>query len=207
MSLKTFVKIGKITNLSDARYCAGMMVDILGFNLEEGTEGFVSPETFKEITDWVAGVKFAGEFKNAHAAEIKLASEKYNLDYIEVQDQELLDELSTLDIPLIYKLVISSEGDVRKIASALNYASEYTDMVIVDCLKPSMFEELHKILSEQHPKVKLIRSYGISKATVPAIANDEYFYGIELEGSPEDRPGFKDYGDVMDILEVLEEDV
>ena len=29
MPLKTFVKVGNITNLSDARYCAGMGVDML----------------------------------------------------------------------------------------------------------------------------------------------------------------------------------
>lgn len=206
MSLKTFVKIGKITNLSDARYCAGMMVDILGFNLEEGTEGFVTPETFKEITDWVAGVDFAGEFKNAQASEIKLALTNYPINYVEVENQELLEELKDIGIPLIYKLVISSEKEIDKLGSKLNYATEFVEYVILDCLNPSLFEDIHKILSEVNPDVKLLRSYGISEATASSIANDDYFYGIELEGSPEDRPGFKDYGDVMDILEVLEED-
>ena len=44
MSLQTFVKVGEITNLSDARYCAGMGVDLLGFNVVENTPGYVDSE-------------------------------------------------------------------------------------------------------------------------------------------------------------------
>lgn len=35
MALKTFVKISGVNNLSDARYCAGMGVNQLGFNIED----------------------------------------------------------------------------------------------------------------------------------------------------------------------------
>lgn len=206
MSLKTFVKIGKITNLSDARYCAGMMVDILGFNLEEGTAGYVSPEDFKEITDWVAGVKFAGEFENAQAAEVKLASQKYALDYIEVQTPEQLEELQDLGADLIYKLTIHDKADLDQLESKLDYASDLVAFVIIDCLELSLVEELQQILTKSEAEVKFIRSYGLSQMTASSVADDDLFHGIELEGSPEDRPGFKDYGNVMDILEVLEED-
>ena len=33
MKSKKFVKIRGVNNLSDARYCSGMMVDVIGFNL------------------------------------------------------------------------------------------------------------------------------------------------------------------------------
>ncbi|MFT7424854.1 MAG: phosphoribosylanthranilate isomerase, partial [Algoriphagus sp.] len=38
MALRTFVKINGITNLTDARYCSGMYVDLLGFTFEEGAD-------------------------------------------------------------------------------------------------------------------------------------------------------------------------
>jgi hypothetical protein len=59
MSLKTKVKAGNITNLSDARYCAGMGVDWLSFPAEK-----VNPVKFKEITDWVTGPQFVLEVKS-----------------------------------------------------------------------------------------------------------------------------------------------
>lgn len=205
MSLKTFVKIGNINNLSDARYCAGMMVDILGFNLEEGTEGYVSSETFKEISEWIAGVKFAGEFKNALPTEIKLAAIGYNLDFIEVQNIDHLEELQQMDQELILKVVVSEHNDLDKLPSQLVYASEFVAFVIIHCQQSSLFDSLQIVLSKSGGTVRIIRSYGLSEANAPAIAKDPVFYGIELEGSPEERPGFKDYGEVMDILELLEE--
>ena len=60
MALKTFVKISSVNNLSDARYCAGMGVDIIGFDLHEGSDHYVSPSKFKEIERWISGVKLAG---------------------------------------------------------------------------------------------------------------------------------------------------
>lgn len=206
MSLKTFVKIGSISSLSDARYCAGMMVDILGFNLEQGTNGYVSPETFQEITEWVAGVSFAGEFASAQTAEIKLAASNYKLDYLEIQNIDQIEELSELPQKLIFRLIISGKNDLDSLKTKVSYASELVDLIIVACLEPSLSEDLYQILNEVSKDTKLIRSYGLSEASADAVASDDVFYGIELEGSPEEKPGFKDYGAVMDILEVLEED-
>ena len=53
MSLKTLVKVGGVTNLSDARYCAGMGVAILGFCPEPSRPDYVDLDKFKEITNWI----------------------------------------------------------------------------------------------------------------------------------------------------------
>ncbi|MEQ8581375.1 MAG: phosphoribosylanthranilate isomerase [Marinoscillum sp.] len=206
MSLKTFVKIGKIENLSDARYCAGMMVDILGFNLEEGTEAYLSPERFKEITDWVAGVSFCGEFAHAQAAEVKLAATQYPVEYIETQNIDQLEELTDLDQELIFKLIIADTEDLTKLESSINYASEFAKFISIHLTSDSLKSEVEAILSKMDPRPKLLRGYTLTHENAFEVASDTMYFGIELEGSPEDRPGFKDYGNVMDILEVLEED-
>ena len=206
MSLKTFVKIGKINNLSDARYCAGMMVDILGFNLEEGTDGYVDPATFKEISDWLAGVDFCGEFSNAQPAEIKLATTNYNIQYVEVQDVSILEELSELDVKLILKHTITDDADLPKLAAQLELASEFVEHVILYSTKPELSNEIQTIINNLQTDLSILRGYDLSVANAPTVADEKTFAGIELEGSPEDRPGYKDYGVVMDILEVLEEE-
>lgn len=205
MSLKTFVKIGKINNLSDARYCAGMMADILGFNLEEGTEGHVSTEKFKEITDWVAGVKFCGEFSSAHAAEIKIAAVNYPIDYIEVQQADQLEELQGLSQKLIFKLVIQSQSDIETTASSLAYAEGLAEYAIISCDDSNLFDALDNAIISSKANIPLIKAFDI-KESIDRLDTNKIFAGIALEGSPEDRPGFKDYGQVMDILELLEED-
>ncbi|MFM7857070.1 MAG: hypothetical protein ACKO96_35380, partial [Flammeovirgaceae bacterium] len=50
MSLKITVGVGNITNLSEARYCAGMGVNYLCFPAER-----IDPENYKAITSWING--------------------------------------------------------------------------------------------------------------------------------------------------------
>ena len=61
MALKTLVKISNVTNLSDARYCAGMGVDMLGFSMDADSPDYIEPKKFAEIRGWVAGVQIVGE--------------------------------------------------------------------------------------------------------------------------------------------------
>ena len=50
MSLRYFVHVSSVSNLSDARYCSGMMVDSLGYNLDENSESRISYKTANEIS-------------------------------------------------------------------------------------------------------------------------------------------------------------
>ena len=49
MALSTIVKVGSIRNLSDARYCAGMMVDVLGFSINPNDKNYIKEEETQDI--------------------------------------------------------------------------------------------------------------------------------------------------------------
>src|SRR5690349_1880504 len=85
--LITKVKVGQVTNLSEARYCAGMGVDFLSFPIAS-----VDPKTYLEITGWVAGPKFGVE---VDAANINRVPE-YKTDFIEI-DARQIDNASGLE--------------------------------------------------------------------------------------------------------------
>ena len=69
LRLRTFVKINKVNNLTDARYFAAMGVDYLGFCCNTGTELYCSPSKIKEITDWVQGPTFVMELDGWQSEE------------------------------------------------------------------------------------------------------------------------------------------
>lgn len=204
MSLKTFVKVSRVSNLSDARYCAGMMVDMLGFNLDETDPDFVSPTDYREITEWVAGVDFVGEFESSDVETIKLKAVDYNLNFIEVTDLEKLEELSELGKSLLFKLIVSQESDIDNLANMISVAEDFCEKIIIDCSDTSLFETLEKAANTIKSEKPLIKAYNVNEESVSGLAAK--WSGIQLKGSHEDQPGFKDYGIVMDILEVLEED-
>src|SRR6187401_3084647 len=115
MALKTIVKVGGITNLSDARYCSGMGVDMLGFRVIEGQDNYISPKQFQEIRGWVTGPQIVAEIygieKESDLAEIIA---QYRPDYLELGSGEL-NVLKANALPIILSLKIgeSSSPDVK----------------------------------------------------------------------------------------------
>lgn len=201
MGLRTFTKISNVTNLSDARYCAGMMVDVIGFNIDPTSDSFVSEEDFGEITNWVAGVSFAGEFHQADVNQIKETIKKYPVDYIEIDNLDIVENIGLLGKPLIIRLSVNTISELDKLNSTLSYLDELAKIVILKSTNTALFEQLDSQLGYYNGNLKLVKGYGID--TNQAL---EKFPGLELEATKEERPGFKDYGQIMDVLELIEED-
>ncbi|NQZ77176.1 MAG: hypothetical protein HRT61_13915 [Ekhidna sp.] len=201
MALKTFVKISNVNNLSDARYCAGMMVDVIGFNVDPSTDSFVSEGDFEEITDWVAGIKYAGEFHNATLEQIKSSVKLYNLDYVELNNLDLVESVCLLGKHIIFKLNIDSPEELAELKSKLSYLDELAKIVVIKSSDESLFDEIDAKIGYYNGNLKLLKGYGLI-----ADASLGKFPGLELEATEEDRPGFKDFGQIMDILELIEED-
>ena len=56
------ILVKNITSLSEARYCSGMMVDFISFDLNPESPDFVDLKEFEEIKNWLSGVKILGSF-------------------------------------------------------------------------------------------------------------------------------------------------
>ena len=205
MSLSKFVKISNISNLSDARYCAGMMVDVLGFEVIDHTsEHYVDPATFQELTEWVAGVSFAGEFGHTSIGQIQEIMGQYQVQYIETSSLEVLHSLSATGKELIFRVSVSDELQIKDLPDLLIQADEHASIIIIEATDEVDKSSLMSSIDNLRLNAKTLRSYDL---TPDGITNLEPFWtGIELKGSIEDKPGFKDFGEVMDILEALEVD-
>ncbi len=203
MALKTLVKVGNITNLSDARYCAGMGVDLLSFPIAESSANRVSPEAFKEITDWVSGPKLVGELSGSSLEEIKTSLLSYDLDAIETDNMDLVESIQLLGKEVIYRLAIEDESDLDKIKSKLSYLDELAKMIVFTCSKEDLFSQIDEKIMYYGGNLRLVKGFGITKESVADLTQ---FKGLEMMGSPEERPGYKDFGEVMDVLELLEVD-
>ncbi len=204
MALKTFVKISSVTNLSDARYCAGMGVDIIGFNLDDGSDHFVNAAQFKEITQWVSGVKFAGEFSQSDVDPIKKALQNYQLDYLQISDHNLLDPLREVKIPIILRLDwdASITGILESIKQNQQSNPEY---FLLENDQGPENDETNK-LKKLCTKYPVLLGFGFSKTNLDQVLTAISPQGIALKGARELKPGFYDFDEMAEILELLEED-
>lgn len=193
MQLRTKVKVGNITNLSDARYCAGMGVDLLGFRIGAHDKQ-VPLEVFHEIANWVAGPKFVFELADSIDEELfekvtQLSSIHYvQLNYSQFEKYEkrinkkaVILEMKTTDWASIQKEVA---------AYSISYLL-ITDDTISDW----------NAIKDINNNIPVFIHH-------ESILNDDIdqlpITGIVLEGSEEDKPGQKDYDHLSNVLESLE---
>ncbi len=182
MALKRIVKVGNITNLSEARYCSGMGVDMLGFRVIEGQENHLPAATYQEIKGWIAGPKVVAELYGLiDASVLDKIIEDYQPDLLEVSAKEIPYLPKDLAIPILYF------GEVNE---SLNHVK--VEFVIRSAEVP---ESIFPVLSPC-----------ANESELAAILQNPSIKGIVLKGSPEEKPGQQDYDHLADILEALEED-
>ena len=193
--LKTFVKVGGINNLSDARYCAGMGVDQLGFTLTETEdEEGINEKAFNDICGWVSGIEVVlenyspdmhnhleiewVEARSAEEVNIALQNNKKVIRIIGKSDLTDIDSCKSDQID--YYLIKVSLEDVMKSQKEIKDLSSIYKVVLELNQKPN------QNISE------LLEKFNLG--------------GISLHGGSEIRPGLKDYDTLSEILEELEEE-
>lgn len=194
MALQTLVKISDVTNLSDARYCAGMGVEWLGFSMDR-----LSLEKFREIRGWLAGVSIVGETTSADISAIRELVGQYQPDVLEIRHPELLPEAKTLGLPVILRIDLA-DGLPASPDGADYYLIDHSDPFAhldgptLDYLDPFAF------------RYPTLIGFGVNVTNVREILKQIPFKGLSLTGGEETRPGYKDFGEMADILELLEDD-
>lgn len=206
MALKTFVKISNVNNLSDARYCAGMYVHLMGFNLEENNENYLSPDNFKEITEWLSGLDYVGEFESSHPDYILSALKNYNIDYIQIREEAHLQMLLNTDYKIILKQLIGSAEDIRHLISISPSLRENDVALLLESDTLALQDEILQLIKELAVQTTVLLGFGISPETIEEVLEQTQVKGIALNGGDEIKPGFKDFDGLADILEALELD-
>jgi len=180
MPLKTLVKVGSITNLTDARYCAGMEVDMLGFRAIPGQENYIQPVQFQEIRGWINGPRIVAEIYGiTNPDELDAILENYKPDYLEMGVKEL-SQFSALPLPVL--LTVENPGDAVKLTIHPKYL-----------IGKTFFKSTIPLLVEVH-----------STNVVQSLLENEDVSGIVLKGGIEQKPGLKDFEVLNDVLELLE---
>jgi phosphoribosylanthranilate isomerase len=193
MALKTKVKVGKITNLSDARYCAGMGVDLLGFPI--GAHG-IDAKKYKEITDWVSGPAFVLELSTDTTENIEDVIHSYNADFVEISVRQL-QFVNNLTKPLIVKLTPDDWAHHKQ--ELLRNKSGIAHLLLIR----SGSSIPASVPWNEMKSFSVLLSYTDFDYSIHELL-ELPIEGIALSGSEEIKPGLKEYVHLSDILEALE---
>ncbi|GAB3201033.1 phosphoribosylanthranilate isomerase [Pontibacter aydingkolensis] len=206
MALRTSVIVNGINNLSDARYCAGMGVDIIGFNLKLDDPTRVQADTLKEITGWVSGVQLAGEFERAKPEIINDLAEEFKLDYIQLNTPYLIDEIEEINRPVIQKIFINKDTVDSELLEMMELYSSVVDSFIIYSDDFTTVDDTNtKFLKEIAKKFNIYIGFGLDRNNINTTLKQIKPKGIGLQGGHEIKPGFKDFDELQEIFEEIEE--
>ena len=202
MALKTKVKINRITNLTDARYCSGMYVDILGFCLEKGSPHFVSPTQFQEITGWISGIDYAAEFAEEDAYTIERTLAEYpGITWIESGDLETLVQLNSLGKKLIYRVKIE---ELDTLLPKTDLLREHEITLHLTSINKSLSIYNEFIINKLSSQLNLFLGAGITPEKANSLCELPGLFGFALDSGDEIKPGLRDFDQLAAILENLE---
>lgn len=205
MALSTFVIVNGVNNLSDARYCAGMGVDMIGFNLEKQLLGYVSPTDFKDIAGWISGVQLVGEFEQYSAEEVNEAANFYALDFVQLNNLYLIDELQEIKLPIIQRLQINKDTVWSELIDLMELYQEDVKFFLITSDDFNIIDETNEnFLRDLARLYPLLIGFGVNKDNVQRILKNIQPEGIGLTGGEEIKPGLKDFDALQDMFDVLE---
>jgi phosphoribosylanthranilate isomerase len=190
MTRKPIIYVSRISNLSDARYCAGMGVDMVGFVVDPSNADYVSPARYQEMVGWIAGP--ARVLEIADGVNIKEIIETYRPELIHTS-LALAEKNVFGGAPLIVEVEHTQYSNAMpQLYSLVNVkyviVTGYNEGAAITL--PAGFDVLIETKSSIHPAAKVLEQSGAA--------------GLALQGTTETTPGLKDYDHLSKILEELD---
>jgi phosphoribosylanthranilate isomerase len=204
MALSTLVKLSNVTNLTDARYAAGMGVSIIGFPIGEQLADGVTATKYQEITQWLSGMAYCGEFLSPGPELVESAVDAFGLAYVEVAQPVVLPWLSlNKNIKVILRLEYNA-SHMAQLQSIMRDQAERVDYFLLHGTADRLSDEDLVNLSTLSAQGKVLLGLGLAPDDLLRVIDHVNPAGISINGAAEERPGFKDMSHLQAILEVLE---
>lgn len=201
MQYATHIKLGKITNLSDARFAAAAGVAYIGFCFDQTSSAYIAPIKAKEMIDWITGSTIVAEFGNQSLEEITDITDLLDIAAVQIENDESPERLLSLGKAVI-KRVNVSEYNHQQLIGLIDYFSNAVDAfqfyphTSITDFPETAFKALNQkgnIFWEVDGTTEAIHAWVIKHKP----------FGIHLNGGEEEKAGLRDFDQLNELLEAL----
>jgi phosphoribosylanthranilate isomerase len=186
------LKVAGISSLTDARYCAGMGVEMLSFRVSPENQASLTAQNFKAIAPWIEGVSWLGEFEGTDADFFREAVKSYDCNNWLLHAELAVETERPVNISRFCKIHRADDSlpDGNLQLNLEDFSPETQKLI------------LEKAFHQQR-EIMLSNFY----QPLDAIALAEFFPQLvfSIESGLEERPGWMDLSDLQDYLEKLDE--
>lgn len=209
--LRTRVKAAAIANLTDARYFAALGVDYLGFALEPGAAGHVSPEQVRGLREWVEGPAIVGEFGHAATEEVARQAEALQLDVVQVGPfGKTRDAAAATGLPVLHEIVLGADVGPAEAQRLIDGSARDTRAFVLDFSRNGLhWDELlsqpewMEWLVEACADYPILLDIGAAPHQLEDLLATLEPEGIQLTGGEEEAVGVKSFDELDEWFEVL----
>ena len=209
--LRTRVKAAAVANLTDARYFAALGVDYLGFALEPGAAGHVSPQQVEGLREWIEGPALVGEFGHAPTEEIARQAAALQLDVVQVGPfGKTRDAAAATGLPVLHEIVLGRDVGPAEAQRLIDASARDTRAFVLDFSRnglrwdalreePTWMTWLEEACAD-YPVLLDLPAAPDQLEELLATLNPE---GIQLTGGEEEAVGVKSFDELDGWFEVL----
>jgi phosphoribosylanthranilate isomerase len=208
MANQTKVKICGITNLEDARFASGAMVDYLGFIFTESSPRYIDPEKAGAIVNWVEGPEKVGVFMNQPLDDVNVLAKFSGIDLVQLHGNETIEYCQLIEKPIIKVIHVGESSTKEEIETQVALYSEVADYLLFDTKANGKFGGTGKtfdwsLLNEIADDIPFFLAGGLNPENVSQAIETVQPFAVDLNSGVEEEPGLKDFEKIEQLMENL----
>jgi phosphoribosylanthranilate isomerase len=205
MDNQTKVKICGITNLEDARFTSGALVDYLGFIFTEKSKRYIDPEKAGAIINWVEGPEKVGVFMNQPLDDVNLLAKFSGIDYVQLHGKETVEYCQLIEKPIIKVIHVSETATKEELESKVALYSEVAEFLLFDTQNNGEYGGTGKtfdwsLLSDIAGEKPFFLAGGLNPENISEAIELVQPYAVDVNSGVEEEPGLKDFEKIERLM-------
>lgn len=213
--LATKLLASGITHLTDARYFAAWEVDYLAFPLGEGMSEAISWDYLHALREWVEGPAIVAELGAIDDVDAWItALKEHQLDHVLIHHPAPAtapEKFATAEIKMILQITVEGYHSIDHVAEALQEGAAAGAIVLdferggitledLSAGHPFGLDDLDELL-QKHP---CLLRLDLGETDAKTFAEAHPLAGYTVQGSSEEKVGYKSFDDLDGLFEALE---
>jgi phosphoribosylanthranilate isomerase len=205
------VKICGITSLEDARFCAGLGADFLGFIQHPESPRYVAPERAREIIGWVYGAQPVGVFVNSPPDVVNAICAGAGFTHAQLHGNESPEECARITVPVIKAFRVLHDASAEQLRGAMEPYRDVAALFLLDTHATDLWggtgESFNwRLARELSAEFTLILAGGLHAGNVREAVETMRPWGVDASSRLESEPGVKDFAKVQAFFDALDPD-
>lgn len=202
------LKICGITNLEDARFASGALVDYLGFIFYDKSPRYIEPGEAGAIINWLEGPGKVGVFVNQPLDDVNRIAKETGLDYVQLHGNESPEYCELVEKPVIKVLHIGPDTLPSLLKKEIDKYRDIAEYLLFDTKLDGQWGGTGEtfdwsVLEDIKDEIPFFLSGGLDAGNIREAVSSVNPYGVDLSSGLEQKPGLKDFGKIEDLMDEM----